>query len=327
MSTMYRLLIEEAMSCPRASILEPLQAVDTLAARNYFRWKGIMDRLLAAVLLIPALPLIGALVLLIRLNSRGPGIFRQVRLGKDGREYVMFKLRSMRLDAEARTGAVWSPANDPRVTRLGRFLRNSHLDELPQLFNVLRGEMSLIGPRPERPEIVGVLEGEIPGYRNRLKVLPGVTGLAQINQSADTDLYSVRCKLVLDVQYIAEASLFFDLRILLCTSLRLVGCPGDLAKRLTRLHREVVLPKGINGHRMDLGLLCPQDASVVRSVDTTATDEDDAMAVKTVRLGEMAELARIADLGSEPQSEADGGRPDRIPAELTSEPSWRGKPR
>jgi lipopolysaccharide/colanic/teichoic acid biosynthesis glycosyltransferase len=209
---------------------------------RYFRWKGLLDRFAALVLIVPGLPLIGLLVLLIRLTSRGPGIYRQVRVGHHGKSYVMYKLRSMRLDAESGTGAVWAKNGDPRVTWLGYWLRKLHLDELPQLFNVLKGEMSLIGPRPERPEFVKLLGREIPGYLERLVVLPGVTGLAQINLPADRDLDDVRRKIVLDVEYIQTGSLVFDLRIFLCTLLRIVGVRGELAMRWMGLQRTVALP-------------------------------------------------------------------------------------
>ena len=144
---------------------------------RYFRWKELVERVVAVILLLPGLPLIGLLMLLVRLHSRGPGVFRQARMGKNSRVFDMLKIRTMRCDAEVQTGPVWAKANDPRVTGLGRFLRKLHLDELPQLINVAKGEMALIGPRPERPEIVSVLAEEIPGYTDRLVVLPGVTGL------------------------------------------------------------------------------------------------------------------------------------------------------
>ena len=133
-------------------------------------------------------------MLLVRLTSRGPGIYKQARVGKDGRKFMMYKIRTMRQDAEAASGPMWTQAHDPRVTFLGRVLRKLHLDELPQLFNVLKGEMSLVGPRPERPEFVRVLAEAIPGYRNRLAVRPGVTGLAQVNLPPDTDIASVRAQ-------------------------------------------------------------------------------------------------------------------------------------
>ncbi len=188
-----------------------------IAPGPYLRWKGPIDRCLAAILLVPGLPIIALLVLLVRLTSRGPGIYSQARVGKNGHRFMMHKIRTMRLDAEAATGPVWTQPNDPRVTFLGRVLRKLHLDELPQLFNVLKGEMSLIGPRPERPEIVRVLAEIIPGYRNRLAVLPGVTGLAQVNLPPDTDLRSVRRKLILDCQYVENAGMWLDLRLFFCT--------------------------------------------------------------------------------------------------------------
>lgn len=208
----------------------------------YLRWKGVLDRVAAIILMIPGLPLIAVLVILIRLTSRGPGIYRQDRVGKNGKAFTMYKLRSMRSDAESQTGPVWSAAgSDSRVTRLGYWLRKLHLDEVPQLINVLRGEMSVIGPRPERPEFVKVLAESIPGYMDRLRVAPGITGLAQINLPPDTDLNSVRRKLLLDLEYIASASFLIDLRMFLCTLFRLVGIKGETAMRVMWLSRTVQL--------------------------------------------------------------------------------------
>jgi lipopolysaccharide/colanic/teichoic acid biosynthesis glycosyltransferase len=205
--------------------------------------KDALDRAVGLVLLILALPLIGLLVAFIRWSSPGPGIYAQKRVGKRGRIFTMYKLRSMRCDAEAGTGPVWAgAAADPRVTPLGYWLRVLHLDELPQLYNVARGEMSLVGPRPERPEFVSVLARKIPGYVDRLEVLPGITGLAQINLPADTDLHSVRCKLVLDQQYIRSAGVVMDVRIILCTLLRLFGLRGGRAVSLLGLTRVVDIP-------------------------------------------------------------------------------------
>jgi lipopolysaccharide/colanic/teichoic acid biosynthesis glycosyltransferase len=206
-------------------------------------WKSIFDRLLALALLIPALPLIGLLMVTVRLTSRGPGLYRQVRVGKGCCQFLMYKLRTMHVDAEAGTGPVWAAIGaDPRITWLGRWLRRSHLDELPQLLNVLKGEMSLVGPRPERPEFVAVLSQDIPGYLDRLQVLPGITGLAQINLPPDSDLDSVRRKIVLDREYLTSANLLVDLRILLCTVLRACGLRGGLAVQLCGLERNVTLP-------------------------------------------------------------------------------------
>jgi lipopolysaccharide/colanic/teichoic acid biosynthesis glycosyltransferase len=208
-----------------------------LIPSSYFRWKGILDRTLAGLLLVPGLPIVGLLALLVRLTSPGPGILRQVRVGKDGRRFAMYKVRTMRSDAEALTGTVWAKPMDPRVTGLGRVLRRFHLDEFPQLFNVVRGDMALIGPRPERPEFVQILSRQIPGYLNRLAVRPGITGLAQLNLPPDTDLESVSRKLVLDLEYVDRAGLWLDARLLLCTFARLFKLP---AVRVLGLERYVV---------------------------------------------------------------------------------------
>ncbi len=201
--------------------------------------KRALDLVFAVLLLIPSVPLIGVLVVLVRLTSRGPGIFRQLRVGLHGRTFWMYKIRTMRLDAEAGHRAIWAKKDDPRVTRVGKVLRNLHLDELPQLFNVLRGDMSLIGPRPERPEFVHVLAKRIPGYLNRLAVRPGVTGLAQVNLEPDTDAESVRQKLALDIEYIRGGYLWMDARLLSCTLIHLLGISGERSTRLMGLHREV----------------------------------------------------------------------------------------
>lgn len=207
---------------------------------GYYAVRDVFERLLGVLLLIIAAPLIAVLALAARLSSRGTGIYRQTRVGLGGRVFTMYKLRSMRCDAESRTGPVWASAGvDPRVTPLGYWLRHLHLDELPQLYNIVCGEMSLVGPRPERPEFVALLADQIPGYLERLTVKPGITGLAQINLPPDTDLNSVRCKLVLDREYIESAGPLLDLRIALCTLLRLVGFRGGRAVSLLGLQRVV----------------------------------------------------------------------------------------
>lgn len=215
------------------------QPIGDLTPPEYFRWKGVVDRVAAAILLLPGLPITALLVVVVRLTSKGPGIYRQSRVGKDGKIFMMYKIRTMIYNAEAETGVTWTRQNDRRITRVGRVLRKLHLDEFPQLFNVLRGEMSLIGPRPERPEIVHLLAKAIPGYLNRLAVLPGITGLAQINLPPDADLGSVRRKLVLDLEYIAHAGILLDLRMFLCTFIRLLGLSGERAMRIMGLHRQV----------------------------------------------------------------------------------------
>jgi lipopolysaccharide/colanic/teichoic acid biosynthesis glycosyltransferase len=151
----------------------------------------------------------------------------------------MYKIRSMRCDAEVATGPVWAQLSDPRATRLGAILRKLHLDELPQLVNVLRGEMSLVGPRPERPEFTRKLSQQIPGYLKRLHVRPGITGLAQINLPPDCDTDSVRRKLALDSKYVSDASLWLDMRILLATSFCPFGPLAASARRWFGVHHEV----------------------------------------------------------------------------------------
>jgi len=224
-----------------AEIVRLVESQVQVTLPAYFFWKPILDRGLALLLLVPCLPIICILVVLVRMTSKGPGIFRQTRVGKNGRTYLMYKIRSMSIDAESGTGAVWTQKNDPRITRIGGILRRMHLDEFPQLFNVLKGEMSLIGPRPERPEFVVVLSRAVPGYMDRLAVLPGISGLAQINLPPDTDLDSVRRKQMLDVRYIDEASLWLDLRMMLWTCSRLLGVDSEFAIRALRLDRRVEL--------------------------------------------------------------------------------------
>jgi lipopolysaccharide/colanic/teichoic acid biosynthesis glycosyltransferase len=180
-------------------------------------------------------PFILISMLLVRLTSRGPMIYAQKRLGQEGRTITIYKIRTMYQDAERETGPVWSRPGDPRVTPIGRVLRWAHLDELPQLLNILRGEMSLVGPRPERPELVGPLERALPGYRRRLTVRPGLTGLAQIQQGPDTCLYTVRRKLSYDRYYVKRVCFWLDVRVLLGTVLKCTGVPFEQIGRMLRL--------------------------------------------------------------------------------------------
>ncbi len=241
-------------SCCRES-----KQASSIEVSTYFRWKGILDRALAAVLLVPGIPIIGLSIALVRLASKGPGIYGQTRVGKGRRIFTMYKIRTMRHDAEDGTGPVWTKNNDDdRITPVGRFLRKTHLDEFPQLLNVIKGEMSLIGPRPERPEFVAVLAKEVPNYLDRIAVKPGITGLAQINLEPDVDVESVCRKLVLDTEYIKHATVLFDARMLLATLLYLSGCNADWAKRVTRLRREVP--------RLSLCSTADKDASTLAPV-------------------------------------------------------------
>jgi lipopolysaccharide/colanic/teichoic acid biosynthesis glycosyltransferase len=194
-----------------------------------------VDFVLAALLLVLAAPVMLVTAVLVKLTSPGPAIYRQTRTGRDGRPYTIYKIRTMAHNCESKTGPRWATRNDPRVTRLGAFLRRTHLDELPQLWNVLKGDMSLVGPRPERPEFVAQFDKVIPYYRERLTVRPGITGLAQIQLPPDTDLDSVRRKLAYDLHYTGSVSLWLDLRILVVTALNLVCLPTSLVCLLLRV--------------------------------------------------------------------------------------------
>ena len=158
-----------------------------------------------------------------KLTSPGPAFYTQTRVGQGGRPFTIYKLRTMIHNCESLTGPRWCMPGDPRVTPAGWLLRVTHLDELPQLLNVLRGEMSLVGPRPERPEFLPQLERALPAYRQRLVVRPGVTGLAQVKLPADTDLDSVRRKLAHDLYYIE--------RLESLARLALAGGNGTLRRR------------------------------------------------------------------------------------------------
>ena len=194
----------------------------------YVAVKFVVEWCAAVVLLILTAPLILVLAVLVKLTSEGPALYVQTRLGMNGRPYRIFKLRTMAHDAESKTGPVWAAEGDPRITKFGVFLRDSHLDELPQLWNVLCGQMGLIGPRPERPEIATRLERQIPGYTSRLRLRPGVTGLAQMLLPADSDLEGVRKKLAHDLYYVRRVGLLMDIRIAICTTFYFLGaiCKG-----------------------------------------------------------------------------------------------------
>lgn len=187
--------------------------------------KGAVDFILAAVLLALTAPLALVAILLVKLTSPGPAIYSQTRLGKGGRPFTIYKIRTMSYNCESLTGVRWSTPGDTRITPVGIWLRRTHLDELPQLWNVLMGDMSLIGPRPERPEFIPQLEQAIPRYIDRLQVKPGVTGLAQVQLPPDTDLQSVRSKLAYDLYYIQHQGPAMDLRIYAATFFKIFHMP------------------------------------------------------------------------------------------------------
>jgi len=176
-----------------------------------------LDIVVSAIGCLYSLPVLAVLAVLIKLDSRGPVFFRQERVGKSGRVFVLLKLRTMRVDAETETGPVWAQVDDTRVTRLGRLLRKMRLDELPQFINVLRGDMSLVGPRPERPIFVSELQERIPFYIYRHVVRPGMTGWAQVRYQYGASIEHASEKLEYDLYYIKNRSLFLDLLIIIQT--------------------------------------------------------------------------------------------------------------
>ena len=190
--------------------------------------------IVASVGLVVTAPVMLAVAALIRLTSKGPALYSQTRVGMDrrynqrggddrrvqdqgGKPFRMYKFRSMVIDSEADGRAVWAQKKDPRVTPIGRVLRKTRLDELPQLYNVLRGDMNIVGPRPERPTIFAELRENIPQYAMRQRVKPGITGWAQINQAYDTCVDDVRSKVSFDLEYLRRQSMLEDLRIMSMT--------------------------------------------------------------------------------------------------------------
>ena len=198
----------------RASDLAYADELTTSPWRRFL--KRVFDLMVSALMLVCAAPVMLVLAIAIKLDSRGPVFYRQERLGQDGRRYSLWKFRSMRTDAEAQ-GAMWARQNDDRVTRVGRFIRKTRMDEIPQVFNVLLGHMSFVGPRPERPVFVDQLAREIPFYRLREAVKPGITGWAQIRYPYGASVEDARNKLEFDLYYVKNGSLFLDVAIIFHT--------------------------------------------------------------------------------------------------------------
>ena len=189
-----------------------------LARRQFRIFKELLDVVGGALCAVVFLPVILLAMALIKISDpAGPALYRQVRVGLNGRLFTIYKLRTMYVDAEAHGRAVLAGRHDPRIIPVCRWMRRSHVDELPQLFNILCGQMSLVGPRPERPELFVDLSRELPQFERRLAVKPGLTGLAQIKNGYDTDMESVRRKLEYDLQYIENMSLGMECKLLLST--------------------------------------------------------------------------------------------------------------
>lgn len=179
----------------------------------YQIFKRMMDLFIASIGIVITLPLILLFAILIRIDSPGSPFYVQQRVGKNGKYFRLIKLRSMRMDAE-KDGEKWAEVNDPRITKIGAFIRKTRIDELPQLFSVLKGDMSIIGPRPERPSFTEQFSKEIDGFSNRLLVKPGLTGLAQVNGGYDI---TPREKLKYDLQYINNVTFSLEMKILVKT--------------------------------------------------------------------------------------------------------------
>ena len=189
--------------------------------------KRALDLAAGIVGLAASMPIMIVVALVVRLESKGPIIFRQTRVGRMGKCFEVLKFRSMNVDAEKANGAQWASENDPRVTRIGRFLRKYRLDELPQFINVIRGEMSFVGPRPERPFFVEELRKTIPYYDERHSVRPGLTGWAQVQYAYGSSIEDAYNKLEYDLFYLQNMSLTFDLAIIFQTIRIVLGARGS----------------------------------------------------------------------------------------------------
>ncbi|PFB95604.1 UDP-phosphate N-acetylgalactosaminyl-1-phosphate transferase [Bacillus cereus] len=187
--------------------------IESNQSKVYLGIKYILDIMFSLIGLLVLGPVILMFSILIMLESPGAPFYLQERLGLKGKKFRVIKLRSMRNDAE-KNGAKWAEKNDPRITKIGVFIRKTRIDELPQLFNILKGDMSLVGPRPERPMFTEKFEQEIPGFKKRLKVKPGLTGWAQVNGGYEI---TPKEKLDLDVYYIKNASIILDFKIIIRT--------------------------------------------------------------------------------------------------------------
>ncbi|MBM3996336.1 MAG: sugar transferase [Planctomycetes bacterium] len=223
-------LISETLLQDRGA---PTQAAPPSPATSWYASiKYVLEFVIALFLLILTAPLILFAIILIKLTSPGPVIYSQTRIGLGGKPFTIYKLRTMTHDCESLTGPQWATPGDGRVTPVGRWLRKLHIDELPQLWNVLIGDMSLIGPRPERPEFLPQLEQAIPLYRQRLDVRPGITGFAQIQLPPDSEIDDVRIKLAYDLHYVHHLGFWLDVSIYFGTVLKLIGLTYDAIRSM-----------------------------------------------------------------------------------------------
>ena len=226
---------------PASSLRRPYQDLELEYSFGVPRYKRALDIALSLAAIIASLPVGVLIALAIRLDSPGPIFYAQERVGLDrrrrnrplkstdrrqkmgfGQPIKIYKFRSMVVNAERNTGPVWALRKDPRATRVGGLLRQLHLDELPQFFNVLRGDMTIVGPRPERPQLFRTLVAALPEYALRTRVLPGITGLAQLRNGYDDSLESAARKVQYDLQYMRNSSLRLDLQIMASTAAVLV---------------------------------------------------------------------------------------------------------
>ena len=217
---------------------------------NYLHVKRTFDLFCGVALGVMLFPIIALFSALIVITSPGPAFYTQTRLGRFGRPFVIWKHRTMRHNCERESGAKWSTKGDTRITFLGKILRKLHIDEFPQIINVLKGDMSLVGPRPERPEFFPALQASVPDYARRLLLKPGVTGMAQVYLPPDEDVESVRMKQIYDLYYVRHVGLLLDVRLLIATPLQAVGVPHFLVRpalclptrRLVELEHSLLSP-------------------------------------------------------------------------------------
>ena len=194
-----------------------------LARRFFETAKEIFDIVVGFLALVVSLPLMAVCAILVKLSSKGPVLFRQARVGRGGKQFSMLKFRTMYVDVKPVDGVLWTEDDDPRIMPVCRWMRRSHIDELPQLINVVRGEMSIVGPRPERPEIVAELQKICPDFSKRHIVRPGITGLSQIRNGYAASVQGSLEKLKADLQYIEQRKWSSELRIIAQTVPKILG--------------------------------------------------------------------------------------------------------